>query len=60
VAKPLPHERLRKAEVMVKEVGRSLPYGMGGRTMAGKYITQEHDITRLRKVVPWVWKKALV
>ena len=49
MAKPLPHERLRKAEAMVKEVETGLPYGMGGRTMAGKCITQEHDITRLRK-----------
>jgi len=35
---------------MVKvEVETGLPYDMGGRIMAGKYITQEHDITRLRK-----------
>jgi len=31
------------------EVETGLPYGMGGRIMAGKYITQEHDIRRLRK-----------
>jgi hypothetical protein len=32
---------------MVKaEVETGLPYDMGER---GKYITQEHDITRLRK-----------
>ena len=50
VVKPLPHEIFRKAEAMVKaEVETGLPYDMGGGTMAGKYITQEHDITKLRK-----------